>query len=96
MKHSTGPEEAETAKVVRNGAGGPKREWNPATRYGGPSEREPRWDDRGRPTVRAGGHLRGKTPHREVDSSGWERRRGTKSYGRRSGAKGWQSFADLE
>jgi hypothetical protein len=34
MKHSTGPEEAETVKVVRNGAGGPERDWNPATRYG--------------------------------------------------------------
>lgn len=54
-KHSTGPEEEQAAKVVRNGAGGPQRDWNPATRYGGPSEREPRWDDRSRPTVRAVG-----------------------------------------
>jgi hypothetical protein len=54
-KHSTGPEEEQAAKVVGNGEGGPKREWNPATRCGGPAEREPSWDDRSRPTVRAGG-----------------------------------------
>jgi hypothetical protein len=35
MKDSTGSEEAETVKVVRNGEGGPERAWNPATRYGG-------------------------------------------------------------
>jgi hypothetical protein len=46
MRHSTGPEEAEAVKVVENGEGGPEREWNPATRYGGPSKRERRWDDR--------------------------------------------------
>lgn len=95
MKHSTGPEEAETVKVVKNGEGGPEREWNPATRYGGPSKRERRWDDRERPTVRAAGRDRGNATYREVDSSGWERRRGSKSYGRMSGAKGRQSFADL-
>lgn len=55
MKDSTGSEEEEAATVVRNGAGGPKRGWNPATRYGGPAEREPSWDDRERPTVRAAG-----------------------------------------
>jgi hypothetical protein len=35
MKDSTGSEEAETVKVVRNGEGGTERDWNPATRYGG-------------------------------------------------------------
>jgi hypothetical protein len=55
MKDSTGSEEEQAAKVVGNGAGGPKRDWNPATRYGGPERCEPSWDDRERPTVRAAG-----------------------------------------
>jgi hypothetical protein len=38
----------------------------------------------------------GETPHREVDSSGWERRRGSKSYGRRSGTKGRPSLVAPE
>lgn len=32
LKYVTGLGEAETVKVVRNGEGGPKREWKPATR----------------------------------------------------------------
>jgi len=35
MKDSTGSEEAKAVKVVRNGEGGPERDWTPATRYGG-------------------------------------------------------------
>jgi len=35
MKHSTGSEEEQAARVVRNGGGGPKRAWEPATRQGG-------------------------------------------------------------
>lgn len=34
-KYATGPGEEQTAKVVGNGGGGPKRGWNPATRHGG-------------------------------------------------------------
>jgi hypothetical protein len=45
------------------------------------------------PAVRAAGRCRGKTPYREVDSSGWERRRGERSYGRRAVAEGWRTSA---
>jgi hypothetical protein len=40
-KHATGPGEAQPVKVVRNGEGGPKRAWNPATRRAqeGPSRK---------------------------------------------------------
>jgi hypothetical protein len=31
-KHTAGPGEAKAVKVVRNGVGGPKRVWKPATR----------------------------------------------------------------
>jgi hypothetical protein len=34
-KYATGPGEEQTVMVVRNGEGGPKRGWNPATRHGG-------------------------------------------------------------
>jgi len=33
-------------------------------------------------------------PHREVDSSGWERRRGERPQGRMDAKKGKRSFAD--
>jgi hypothetical protein len=66
LKQVTGSEEAEAVKVVRNGEGGPKRVWEPATRR---SWKVPARAGTGRPS-------------REVDSSGWERRRGTQSHGR--------------
>jgi hypothetical protein len=48
------------------------------------------------PAVRAAGRCRGKTPYREVDSSGWERRRGEQSYGRRIEVEGRRTSADPE
>lgn len=41
LKETTGFEEAKTVQVVRNGVGGPKRVWNPATRCTGDTRREP-------------------------------------------------------
>ncbi len=46
--------------------------------------------------MRAAGRRRGNTPHREVDSSDWERCRGTQSYGRSSGANARSSSAEQE
>jgi hypothetical protein len=62
LKQITGFEEEQTVKVVENGEGGPKRAWNPATRRG--------WTV----TVKAAARRQ----RREVNSSGWERRRGEK------------------
>ena len=56
----------ETVKVVRNGEGGSKRVWEPATRY-----------HRG-----IGARAPAVSWCREVDSSSWERRRGGKPHGR--------------
>ena len=65
-KHTTGFGEEQTVKVVRNGGGGPKRGWNPATRWtrNGPARAGP-------------GRV-----HREVDSPDWERQRGDEPHGR--------------
>jgi hypothetical protein len=65
-KHVTGLEEEQTVKVVKNGEGGPKRVWKPVTRR--------------RPEARVRAPADG--CGREVDSSGWERRRGGESHGR--------------
>jgi hypothetical protein len=39
MKNATRLEEEEAVKVVRNGVGGTKRAWNPATKLGQARER---------------------------------------------------------
>lgn len=80
MKQTTGSEEEQTVKVVENGAGGPQRVWEPATRR---SRKVP---------VKAG---TGK-PSREVDSSNWERRRGNQSHGRMDAENGRRSYAARE
>jgi hypothetical protein len=80
LKYTTGFEEEQTVKVVKNGEGGPKRAWKPATR----------WRTKPMASV-VGGSF-----HREVDSSSWERRRGEKPHGRMDVKKGKRSFADLD
>jgi hypothetical protein len=80
MKYSTGFEEEQAAKVVRNGEGGPKRVWKPATRRSGNG------------SVKAGVG----TVRREVDSSGWARRRGDEPQGRRDVSKERPSSAGPE
>jgi hypothetical protein len=58
MKDSTGSEEEQAARVVRNGGGGPKRVWEPATRHGGTERARAR---SGRPE-RASGETRRAVP----------------------------------
>jgi hypothetical protein len=65
-KHTTGSGGEQTVKVVRNGEGGPKRVWKPATR-------------RGRNATELFG-VNG--PRREVYPPDWERRRGNEPHGR--------------
>jgi hypothetical protein len=71
-----------TTEADRSGAGPPRRGSAESP------ERERGWPDRARPSVRAGGRTRGNTSNREVDCSGWERRRGEESCRRRDGASG--------
>jgi hypothetical protein len=80
MKDSTGFEEEQAVKVVRNGEGGPKRGWKPATRRSGNG------------SVKAGVG----TVRREVDSSSWARRRGDEPHGRRDESKERPSSAGPE
>jgi hypothetical protein len=87
LKHTTGFGEEQTARVVGNGEGGPKRVWKPATRRGGPDGSFGCW--RSPSAVRAAGgtpnavRAAGGTPSREVDSPDWEHRRGERPHGRR-------------
>lgn len=68
MKDSTGSEEEQAVRVVRNGGGGPKRVWKPATRHDGTERARAR---SGRPE-RASGETRQAAPRENgVPGSGF-------------------------
>jgi hypothetical protein len=71
LKQATGFEEEQTVQAVENGEGGPKRVWKSRDEV---ARRTPGASPSG-----PGGQ--------EVDSSGWERRRGGEPQGSRSGAQ---------
>jgi hypothetical protein len=68
MKDSTGSEEEQAVRVVRNGGGGPKRAWKPATRHGGTERARAR---AGRPERASGETRRAATGEDGVPGSGF-------------------------